>query len=73
MFHQYFQPSVVPNYRPKLALETRKFIGRLHNSPEDWLRHVRQYAVLYSFCGVSNVVSAVLQGRLSLVLPTDSM
>ena len=42
MFHQYFQPSVVPNYRPKIALETRKFIGRLHNSPEDWLRHVRQ-------------------------------
>ncbi|KIP04386.1 hypothetical protein PHLGIDRAFT_25626 [Phlebiopsis gigantea 11061_1 CR5-6] len=41
MFHQYFQPSVVPNYRPKIALETRKFIGRLHNSPEDWLRHVR--------------------------------
>ncbi|GJE96580.1 cytochrome P450 [Phanerochaete sordida] len=42
MFHQHFQPSVVPKYRAKLALETRKFIGRLrHTATDDWLRHVR--------------------------------
>ena len=52
MFHQYFQPSVVPNYRPKLALETRKFIGRLNSSPEDWLRHVRQCVYFYTAEGV---------------------
>lgn len=46
LFHQYFQPSVVPRYRPKLATETQKFISRLHRSPEDWLRHVRQCVFL---------------------------
>ena len=49
--HEYFNANVVKNYHAALKLEAHRFVRRLIDSPEDFLRHTRQCVLLSRLCG----------------------
>lgn len=42
-FHQYFHSGVASTYIPVHEAQSRDFLKRLHQTPEDFLAHIRQY------------------------------
>lgn len=42
-FHQYFNTNVVSSYIPIHEAQSRDFLKRLHQTPVDFLAHIRQY------------------------------
>ena len=47
VFHQFFNPRVTKTYRPRIAREVQVTLGRLLESPEDFMKHFRQYAAIF--------------------------
>jgi len=42
LFHQYFQPKMIPTYRPILLKETHTMIRNFLHSPENFYHHIRR-------------------------------
>jgi cytochrome P450 len=42
VFHDHFNPGVISKYHPTLHRETRALLRRLLETPEDFMRHIRQ-------------------------------
>ncbi len=40
--HQYFNPSVMQQYKPSLQFEAHRLTSRLIEHPADFLHHIRQ-------------------------------
>lgn len=42
-FHQYFNSNVASSYIPVHEAQSRDFLWRLVQTPDDFLAHIRQY------------------------------
>ncbi|KAF8872233.1 cytochrome P450 [Infundibulicybe gibba] len=43
LFHEHFHMSVAGQYKPIQARESRRFLQRLLDTPDDFVHHIRQY------------------------------
>lgn len=48
MFHQNFNPSMIPQYHPIIGEHVQQFLGQVVGSPEEHRSHIRQYVPLGS-------------------------
>ena len=50
LFHRHFNPTASANYRPLQVKETGSLLKSLLTNPQDYVQHVRRYAVFLFLC-----------------------